>query len=339
MSGSAIPYHLRPHKSVDRRLFLDLLTRFERWNPLSEYVYISMGAYPLEDHKLIYRIIGVTKLISFDLDEQVVARQSFNKPSDTCFCLHKKSGDIIADLDNIIADCKFTGTPGIIFWLDYTKPAKIGEQIREFEALLNRLRSGDVVRVTVNANPQALGPAVDAEGKPIPKAELRSQRFRKLKQRLNDYLPSWASEEHVGEEDLPRVLAGAFATAALNAFPATGPSTFQPLSIVRYADGQQMLSITGAVVRRGEESLLQDRMDLPKWPFSSATWETVHRLVVPALTVRERLFLERGIVGKEAPALISELGFADAAGVEMKEFLASYKDYYRFYPSLLTAEI
>ena len=31
MRGASVPYHLRPHKSVDRRLFLDLLMRFERW--------------------------------------------------------------------------------------------------------------------------------------------------------------------------------------------------------------------------------------------------------------------------------------------------------------------
>ena len=339
MSGSSIPYHLRPHKSVDRRLFLDLLTRYERWKPLSEYAYISMGAYPLEDHKLVYRLIGITKLIAFDFDEQVVARQLFNKPVETCFCLHKKSGDLISELENILNECKFSDAIGLIIWLDYTDPGKISEQVREFESLLDRLRPGDVVRVTVNAHPQALGKAVDAEGKPIPIGELRTQRLQQLKQRLNDYLPSWASEEHISEEGLPRLLAGSFATAALKAFPATGPNVFQPLSIVRYADGQQMLSITGAVVKRGEEALLQDRLDLPNWPFASTAWDTVHRLVVPALTVRERLFLERGIVGKEAPALISELGFEDAAGVGMDDFLGSYKNYFRFYPSLLTADI
>ncbi len=114
---------------------------------------------------------------------------------------------------------------------------------------------------------------------------------------------------------------------------------FQPLSVVRYADGQQMLSITGVVANRGEEAQMRERLDLSKWPFASATWDTVHRLVVPALTVRERLFLERGIVGKAAAELISELGFKSASGVEMIDFLTSYKDYYRFYPSLLTAEI
>src|SRR5690348_4779175 len=98
MSGASIPYHLRPHKAVDRRLFLDLLTRFERWRSLSGYAYLSMGAYPLEDHKLVHRLFGLTKLVAFDLEAEVVARQNFNKPIDTCRCVQMKSGDVVADI-------------------------------------------------------------------------------------------------------------------------------------------------------------------------------------------------------------------------------------------------
>src|SRR5258706_1113772 len=156
MTGAAVPYHLRPHKAVDRRLFLDLLSRFERWRPLPEYVYVSMGAYPLEDHKLIHRMIGITKLIAFDLDDGVVARQRFNKPIESCHCVKKKSGELIAELDSILTEYGLPADKGLIVWLDYTDPTKIGQQIREFEALLDRLRAGDVVRVTVNAHPRAL---------------------------------------------------------------------------------------------------------------------------------------------------------------------------------------
>jgi hypothetical protein len=65
----------------------------------------------------------------------------------------------------------------------------------------------------------------------------------------------------------------------------------------------------------------------------------VHHLLVPALTVRERLFLERGIMSKAPIDLVSELGFKAAADIQIEEFLESYKSYYRFYPTLLSAEI
>ncbi len=156
MKAGSLPYHLRPHKTVDRRLFLDLLSRFERWKPLTNYVYVSMGAYPLEDHKLVHRLIGITQLVAFDFDKNIVARQLFNKPVESCHCLHKKSGDLISELDDILVECSFSISSGVIVWLDYTNPRQLGQQIREFEALLSKLRAGDLVRVTVNAQANAL---------------------------------------------------------------------------------------------------------------------------------------------------------------------------------------
>src|SRR6185312_9023838 len=98
---------------------LDLLGRFERWRPLHRYVYLSMGAYPLEDHKLIHRIIGIRKLIAFDDDNDVVARQNFNKPIGSCRCIVGKSGDVITKLDATLRDCGFGDPDGLIIWLDY----------------------------------------------------------------------------------------------------------------------------------------------------------------------------------------------------------------------------
>jgi hypothetical protein len=39
----------------------------------------------------------------------------------------------------------------------FTDPSKLGEQVREFESLLDKLRPGDVVRVTVNAQVASRG--------------------------------------------------------------------------------------------------------------------------------------------------------------------------------------
>jgi len=339
MSGAAVPYHLRPHKAVDRRLFLDLLSRYERWRPLSDYAYVSMGAYPLEDHKLVHRIIGITKLIAFDLNEEVVARQRFNRPIESCHCLTKKSGELIAQLDTVLTECSFPAENGIIIWLDYTDPAKIGEQVREFESLLDKLRPDDVVRVTVNAHPHVFLDQSNADGKPLLAEEKRARQFQRLRERIGDFLPSWAGPDHMTPAELPLVLSEAFAAAALKALPVSGSNAFVPLSIIRYADGQQMLSITGAVVKRGDETEMLARLDLDSWPFASRDWKTIHRLVVPHLTVRERLFLERGVVSRSPDDLMKELGFESAAEVKITEFLENYKSYYRFYPTLLSAEV
>lgn len=337
MSGANVPYHLRPHKAVDRRIFLDLLSRIERWRPLTDYVYLSMGAYPLEDHKLIHRSLGISRLVAFDLDDAIVARQKFNKPISSCHCLTKKSGELIDEIDLLLGDCGFTDPAGLIVWLDYTDPKKIGNQIREFETLLNKLSAGDVVRITVNAHPHEL---IERAFEPQTLAEVkREHQFSALKNRIGDYLPSWASADHMTVDELPKVIAESFSKAALAAFPVSGANTFRPLSLVRYADGLQMLSLTGVVAPRADEGTMLQRLHLDTWPFASHTWSEIHSLLVPDLTTRERLFLEREVLNKTADEIVAELGFESASGMKISAFIENYRNYYRFYPTLLSAEL
>ena len=340
MSGSSIPYHLRPHKAVDRRLFVDLLTRCERWHPLTNATYISMGAYPLEDHKLIHRMLGLRKLIAFDYDPEIVKRQVFNRPIDTCKCVCHSSGDLVANLDAVLADAGYADASNLIVWLDYTSPAELGEQIREFVTLLDKLKLGDVVRITVNANASSLFSPKPEKGVPtMPGEEVRKVRFEKLSERIGDYLPADAEAEMMTDELLPAVLSRAVGAAALKAFPTSGANTFAPLSIVRYADGQQMLSLTGIVVPRDQEAEMRDKLDLPSWRFASRDWSEVRLLTVPDLTIRERLFLERAIGTTALPDIKKHLGF-DFGALEVGEaFLNDYEHYYRFYPNLLASEI
>jgi hypothetical protein len=44
-------------------------------------------------------------------------------------------------------------------------------------------------------------------------------------------------------------------------------------------------------------------------------------------------------MSKSPADLVSELGFDAASDIQIDEFLESYKSYYRFYPTLLSAEI
>lgn len=337
MSGASIPYHLRPHKAVDRRLFIDLLGRLERWRPLTNHVYLSMGAYPLEDHKLIHRILGITRLVAFDKEQSIVARQIFNKPIENCHCIERTSSQVVDKLDHVLDECGFGQPDGVIIWLDYTDPKKLGEQIREFQTILDRLSDGDVVRVTVNAHPHEL------IEKPSPKLtsaeEKRASQFKALEGRIKEFLPSWATADHMTAEELPRVIAESFAAAAIKALPVTGALTFRPLSLVRYADGVQMLSITGVIAKRTGEDEMLSRLGMDTWPFGSDTWSTIHRLVVPDLTTRERLFLEREVISKSAAEIVTALGFDQASGIAVSDFIDTYKKYYRFYPTLLAAEL
>lgn len=336
MSGASIPYHLRPHKSVDRRLFFDLLERFQRWKSLKNAAYISMGAFPLEDHRLAHRLLGITNLIAFDRDESVVARQIFNKPVSSCHCICKSSGEIVDDLDRVLNDCGIQNPEQLIIWLDYTDPKELGVQIREFQSLLDKIKEGDFVRVTVNANPKELTPPTGT-GAVLATKTMRNQ-FDQLKSQIGEYLPSSASPSDMTPEGLSVLLSQAFGASALKALPISGNYNFSPLSLVRYADTTQMLSISGTIIHKRKERQVKQRIDMDSWPFASTHWNDVKKLVVPSLTLREKLYLERGVAEKNEKELIDELGFSMAGEIDMKSFISSYKNYYRFYPIMLPTE-
>ena len=246
------------------------------------------------------------------------------------------SGQLIDELDEVIRDDEGENPEGVVIWLDYTRASEIGEQIREFEALLDKLAVGDVVRVTVNAHPPSL--ASGSEGS-IPAHELRERRFETLSRRVGDYLPSDATPAQMDRVGLARVLSLAFGRAAVNALPVGAEETFSLLSLVRYADGQQMLSLTGAIVARNEERDMRNAMAMEGWPFVVPDWESVRPLRVPDLTIRERMFLEQAMDHQEPHKVAAQLGFALDEGASVEEFLDDYRKYYRFYPSVLSTEL
>jgi Putative O-methyltransferase len=339
MIASSLPYHLRPQKSVDRRLFLDLLNRFERHRSLAKYAYISMGAYPLEDHKLVHRHLGITRLVAFDYEQDIVDRQKFNRPTNSCYCIRLKSGDLIDKIDDVLTDADAGDCNGVIVWLDYTSPSQIGEQIREFQALIDRLSENDLVRITVNAHPPTLGEFKDENGNRLDKTATRAKRFERLNSRIADFLTTDIGPDHITDELFPLALSKAFGKAASRALPPTGGTSFLPLSIVRYADGHQMLSITGTVTKRTQKQELWNSLEMSDWPFASKDWADIHHLLVPDLTLRERMLLDRAVATGSYLGLKEELGFSFGSGIELNSFLQSYKDFYRFYPTLLAAEV
>lgn len=339
MSAESIAYHLRPHKSVDRRLFLDLLVRLQRWTPLEDHVYISMGAYTLEDHRLIHRHIGVNRMISFDSNEDVVKRQIFNRPIENAACIHNTSDQVITNLDAILENNSASDCAGIIFWLDYTSPREVRAQLGEFEALLNKLSPGDIVRVTLNANPNALGEdRAPGEAAAVGDALLK-ERFEILRRRLGEFIPEGVDSKAMTKERFPTVLSRVVGSFSSKAFPAQSRNTFLPLYNIAYTDGTQMLSITGIVIQKEQVGAMISSTAIDKWPFYSPSWDAVHRLVVPTLTLRERLHLERGILAKSTEELTEELGFDRAGNMSIADFVDVYRRYYRFYPSYFSVDV
>ena len=341
MSGEGVPYRLRPHKAVERRLFLEMLTRWERWRALDRHVYVSMAGYTMEDQKLVHRLVGIERLLAFDQNPEVVERQKFNRPTCEAKCVTATANEITSDIEKSVRDAGIDDAAGYVVWLDYTDPGKIRRQLDEFRTLVAQLTPGDVVKITVNAAPGSWGKQRKSEDKeegPLLQEKLRGYVFDMLKRRLGDLLSPMVKAEDLNDEGLARALAQAIELAAARATKSTPADVLEPLSIVRYADGLQMLSVTAGMAKRSDVQEIRERLQISSWPFGAAKWSDVRFIAVPDLTTRERLYLERN-TNLEAASIASEVGFDFDVVTNMPGFVENFRNYYRHYPALSPVEI
>jgi hypothetical protein len=246
MSGGFIPYHLRPNKAVDRQLFVELLSKVNRFKPIRQYTYVGFGGSFLEDFKLIHTYFGNNKMISIEESLNVLKRQRFNLPLRCITRRHEKSGDFIASYP--------VKGPAMI-WLDYANPRELRVQIEEYEALISKLQLHDIVKITLNASPDTLRghDSIDENEKRETKDVRNAKRLKKLTVRLGDYLPQDTDATMMTVDELPHVYCRVLEFAANKALQGRSSEMVQPLSAFVYADStHQMLTLTGIIIEKKE---------------------------------------------------------------------------------------
>jgi hypothetical protein len=162
--------------------------------------------------------------------------------------------------------------------------------------------------------------------------ELHSRRFEKLSTLLGEYMLSDSGSENMSRSGLPLVIARAFRLAAQKA-SLKAARTFHPLSLLRYADGQQMLSITGVILPRSDLESFVDATQIERWEFYSRTWDDIEHVEVPYLTLRERMSLDQLLPKSEPDEILQRISVPVAEDeTEALNILRAYKRFYRFYP-------
>lgn len=314
---SGIYYQLRPNKAIDRMLFFELLMKLNRFCQISEYQYIGFGSYTFEDFKLLHRQLGINDMISIEADDNIYKRQHFNRPFE-CIKLKKNTSKFFINEE-------FDRIKPVIFWLDYTDPIKIREQIDEFCGLLGKLESLDIVRLTLNANPSSLG------GETIKKEdELHNFRMNKLKERIGDYMPWPSSNTCVLRKEYPKTLLISIRNA-FNKYYRPGKKRLLPLSSYVYADGQQMLTFTGIILNSDQEEE-EIQKCIQGWNFANNEWGSYYNIAIPSLTPKERITLNERLPGCNISEICSLFDYK-FEGVDIRDDIDNYIKYYKYYPN------
>jgi hypothetical protein len=321
MSGASIPYHLRANKAIDRYAFLELLSKIDRYSSIQCYKYIGFGGHSLEDFKYIHSRFGIRNMLSIEEDPDVYKRQKFNQPHNCINCLQQSSSQFIDEFQRI---------QETIIWLDYVKPSELRKQIEEFQATISKLELLDIIKITVNSHAASYVPSNPS----MTSSDLQKDRISYLKAVLGDIFPAAEVKENMmTEKRFPEALHLVLKYAANLAMLGQNDIYFQPLTAFAYADGQQMLTVTGIILEQNEKQGFLAKTNIDKWELSNIDWKSPRRINVPDLTIKERLHIDSRLPNSEAKTIQDELGFLfDNKKSVSLEMLETYVLFYRQSP-------
>jgi hypothetical protein len=336
MSGEKVPYHLRQNKFVDRQLFIDVLSHINRVRPIKLYLYISFGGAYLEDFKIVHANFGNEEMLSLEQEPWLIERQKFNAPYGCIECIEKTSAQFLEDYDQIVSEYR---SKNVIVWFDYAAPIQT-KQIAEYQALLQHMKPFDIVRLTLNANPNTLAEERKGQQPLEPAEHLRERRFEELRRRLGDFLPAGFTADDMRPDTYARLLLGCVRLASLQALAGTPGLLVQPLAVFTYNDAvHQMLTVTSILLEQDRVAEFLRGTGIDRYEFASTDWERIVPIKLPYLSAREKLYLDGLLFKNTQRRRRSEL----KAGTKLKvrlaktaadssEMVSQYFLFYRYYP-------
>lgn len=318
MSGGDVSYHIRPKKSIDRYAFLEFLSKSSQVFPISQYSYVGFASHSFEEYKALHTQFNVVDMLSLETDPNVFNRQLFNKPYSCITCKLLSSGDFIEEFSR----SRDENIPYMI-WLDYTSPKKLKAQLDEISLLVKSCVDGDILKITLNANVTSLGDC------PPPKADFR---FQKLVDRVGDAATAKIEPLMITTNKYPLALSFVLEYYIEKALEEKASELiFQPITIFSYADGQQMLTVTGVFFSsKSNRNYFLKKSGINKWPLFIKKWGNINNIDLPDLTLKERLFIDSMLPHSTPKKIASKLKFAyEERESDNLQKIKMYKLYYR----------
>jgi hypothetical protein len=309
-------YHLRTNKAVERLLFLELLHRLDHVfgelhaTSISDYTYVGLGGPYLEDFNLIHSTFGNRKMISLEIERDVLTRQAINRPCSQVSLTNLSTRDYIDDL-------RIGRTPSIV-WLDYSSQKWI-DQLAECFDSIPKLAPMSILKVTLTGKTRQLGANNTA-------------RAEKLSEMFGDYGPFQSGD--VKPERICRTLFGIFRRALADAAPDTHSRAVRSLAAYEYNDGTPVLTMTMIVGPIAGVEVVTD--EISQWRFSAVNWKEPRLIDVPPLSLREKLAVDRLLPDAHPRTVINKLNLRFADKYEDSiAVMSNYVELYRFVPQFV----
>lgn len=331
---AAVPFYLRPNKSIDRALLVDLLVRAIPSTRIPYYAYVGMPGVDLTEIRSIHRHVGIEHFYCIESKPDVHTRQVFNRPFPKVKCVHEDTGRFIDNIEHVQE--VFPKAEHLIVWLDYDSP-KLLAQLQEFSQLVKSLLPGDIAKITLNAE---MSRHIEAgEQNELDKDELRKRVRERYMAEFGNEFPVSAKNDDMTSQGFVKIVAKSLRVAAEKGLrgAAKDQKKVVPLSILTYRDmNHRMLTATCEIVESAHAEGFAG-LGVGDWQYLAQSWDDIKEIDVPYLTLRERAQVEgyaySGDIGEKADDLPFRLGNKTA------EYLRQYEFYLRFYPSFLDVNL
>ena len=318
-SYEKINYALRPAKSIERKMMVEALRKLAPFGNVSSYRYIGFGSTYFSDFVLVHRALGISNMVSIEMDVENRDRFTFNRPYRCVTIEFGGSNEVLPTLP---------WTVRTIAWLDYDGPldASVLADVRFFVA---NAVAGSVLIVSVNSEsdrpPGGAG------------ANVADYRMTKLKERVGEtkvpddvqgkQLPKWGTAgvyRRIITNEIQSTLA-----ERNGALEAGSRFEYQPLFHFRYADNAKMLTVGGLLYDEGQDAQMKS-CNFERLDFIRTNGEP-YLIEAPNLTYREIRHLDRQLPCSTTTSL-------DAPGVPAED-VRKYSDVYRYFPTFAETEI
>lgn len=322
--------------AIDLTLFIDLLNRVSRVRSIADHAYGAMSGFALDDQKRLYRAFGLTKLLAFGADTLLNQRQMFNKPIAEARRVEADFDDVVDRWQQLFEDEGIEGVEKFILWLRRDAFVDPASGPRQFEELAGSIGVDGILRITLEVDFDAwAGPEYEG-GVRLTLSDRQENARSRIEAELSDFLAPADYAGPIDQHALCRVIAKAYGNAASEQVAEGADRVFEPLSVVRYGTAPIELTLTGMVVPTKKQKKIRGAISEGNWPFASADWADIKTVLVPDLTVKERIELEK--IGDNRARALSELGF-DLDDLTEPGVFDSFARFHRYLPTLVPADM
>lgn len=311
-SFEKVNYALRPNKNIERKLMVEVLRRLEARFDLRNYRYIGLGSLWFVDFRLMHRTFQIVDMIS--IEKYRAERAEFNRP---LACVTVEDGDTTMVLPRLDLREKRS-----IIWLDHDKDLR-GPALEDLAFLAERVPSGSIIAVTVNAHHAQLKGRKDEAGDEVSREEA-------LRQYVGDLVPDPLSPDALNRNGFQVTVSRIIRAAIQHALARSGrEESFRLLFNFAYQDGAPMVTVGGMIATSEDQERLS-QTDVGDLDFVAEAYDYPFPIDAPLLTLKEKTTLDSCLPREEGlpPDLIRREYALPLNAPEIE----GYSRFYRYYP-------